>query len=214
MANLFKNNNAQTNFSERQLLEGKYNSSRYNLLIVVIFTVINAVLLLTNANTYFLFSAYIPYFLVDMGMFLCGKYPDAVYEGLDGMEFMDGSFLVVMCVLALIGIGVYLLCWFMSKKKSGWLVAALVFIIVDTLALIGLVGFAVDMIIDYLFHGLVIYYLVSGIMAHKKLQNLPEDEPIIENVGFEEITVVENTSAETVEASEAEETQIEENKEN
>ena len=45
-------------------LESKYNKSIANLLLVVIFTVINIVLLVLNANSYFLFSAFIPYFAV------------------------------------------------------------------------------------------------------------------------------------------------------
>jgi hypothetical protein len=46
-------------------LETKYNSSIANLLLVVVFSAVNIVLLLVNANTYFLFSAFLPYFAVD-----------------------------------------------------------------------------------------------------------------------------------------------------
>lgn len=53
----FKNNKT----SERYTLENKYNTTRYNLLLVIGFTLINIVLLVTNSDRYFLFSAYIPY---------------------------------------------------------------------------------------------------------------------------------------------------------
>ena len=49
----FKNNKT----SERYTLENKYNTTRYNLLLVIGFTLINIVLLVTNSDRYFLFSA-------------------------------------------------------------------------------------------------------------------------------------------------------------
>ena len=55
MSKLFKNNQQNTNLTPRQRLENKYNGTKGNLLLVVVFTVINLVLLITNANTYFLF---------------------------------------------------------------------------------------------------------------------------------------------------------------
>ena len=74
--------------TERQVLETKYRNSRSNLLFVLIFTAINILLLVAQTNTYFLFSAYIPYALVGIGMLLCGMYP-AEYYGQDysSMEF-------------------------------------------------------------------------------------------------------------------------------
>ena len=64
----FKNNKT----SERYTLENKYNTTRYNLLLVIGFTLINIVLLVTNSDRYFLFSAYIPYTVATLGMILCG----------------------------------------------------------------------------------------------------------------------------------------------
>lgn len=60
----FKNNKT----SERYTLENKYNTTRYNLLLVIGFTLINIVLLVTNSDRYFLFSAYIPYTVATLGM--------------------------------------------------------------------------------------------------------------------------------------------------
>lgn len=45
----FKNNKT----SERYTLENKYNTTRYNLLLVIGFTLINIVLLVTNSDRYF-----------------------------------------------------------------------------------------------------------------------------------------------------------------
>ncbi len=195
MARLFRNNTQGQVFSERQLLENRYQSYRHEIIFVVLCTVINAVLLLTNADTYFLFSAYVPYFMITMGMMMCGKFPAEYYEDLDGMELLDDSFLVVMCVLAAIGIGIYVLCWFMAKKRVGWLVAALVLISLDTIAIFLLAGIDMTMILDYIFHGLIIYSLVMGIITDKKLKALPEEDELTEVIAEEAVAVEEETSA-------------------
>ena len=200
MANFFRNNTQAQSIDERRLLESRYQSYRHELLFMVFCTVINAILLLTNSNVYFLFSAFIPHLLIDLGMFLCGKYPAPVYEDLDGLQFMNDSFLVIMCVLAAIALSVYVLCWVFSKKRVGWLWAALVFVSIDTLALFLIGGFDRTMILDYLFHALFIYYLILGIITHRKLKNLPEEDLVLEGVEFEE------APAETIETVEAVET--------
>ena len=188
MGKLFNGYVSGTNVSERQLLTIKYNNSRLNILLLVVFTVINAVLLLVQSGSYFLFSAYIPYFFIDLGMLMCGKYPEEVYtEFYNGMILFDDSFLVVTCVLAAIVVGVYLLCWFMSKKKARWLTTALILISLDTVMMFLLLGFSLQSIFDYLFHAYLIYSLASGVSANKKLRALPPEEAIVEVADFEEL---------------------------
>lgn len=179
----FKNNYAANQeLSQRQVLENKYASSRHNILLVVVFTVINLILLVTNSNTYFLFSAYVPYFIADLGMLLGGKYPAEVYTGeLAGLEIAGNGFFVAMLVTAIVIVVLYLLSWIFSKKKSGWMIFALVFFILDTLAMFALIGISADQIIDILFHAWVIISLISGISAYSKLKKLPEEpeeEPV------------------------------------
>jgi hypothetical protein len=199
MAGFFKNYAAQANISERQILEVKYNNSRHNILLLIIFTVINAVLLLTRAGSYFLFSAYVPYFMIDLGMLMCGRYPEEFYtEELNGMVLLDESFLVMMCVFAAIIMGLYALCWLFSKKRSGWLVTAVVFVSLDTLAMVLMMGFSGSVILDYFFHAYVIYALASGIAAHKRLKRLPVEEAVLEVNEFEEVAA--DVVAEPIEA--------------
>ena len=179
MSNLFANQNPGV--SQRKLYESKYNSARMNLLLVLAFTAVNIILLLTGSYTYFLFSASIPYFLVDMGMLLCGKYPPEVYVGeLAGMEFLPVAVLVILTIIAVLILAAYVLCWVFSKKKVGWLMAALVLFVIDTLGMFILYGISFDSIIDILFHAWVIWYLVSGIRAHNALMKLPAEEPVYE----------------------------------
>lgn len=188
---LFKNNNTIAPVpSWRQVYEGQYNSARHNLLLVVLFTVINLILLVTNSNTYFLFSAYIPYFLGDMGMYLCGKYPAEYYGGqMADYQFAGNGVFAIIIGLAVVMIALYLLCWvFSNKQRVGWEIAALVFFVVDTVALFLLAGFSVDLILDYVFHVWVIVILSRGVYAYYKLKKMPEEEIETEVEAVEEPT--------------------------
>lgn len=182
--------NKQNNYAptQRQALEMKYMSARTNFLLVAIFTAINLCLLVANSNTYFLFSAYVPYMLVDLGMFLCGKYPAELYEGeLAGMEFLDDSFFVITLVIAVAILAFYVLTWFMSgKHRVGWMIAALVLFAADTIIMFAMCGIALEMILDILFHAWVLYYLAMGIYAHYKQKTLPPDEEELAPAAAEE----------------------------
>ncbi len=184
---LFSNKQA-TNLSERERLEAKYAAARGNLLLVIAMTLINIVLLMVNADSYFLFSAFIPYYLVMFGMMMCGKFPMEYYleAGIEPEDiiFYDDSFLVTMGIMAAIILILYFLFWLLSKNNNiGWLIAALVFFAVDTFALLLIGGFSVDMILDYLLHAWVLYYLISGVVAHYKLRKLHDCGFFFESVG-------------------------------
>jgi len=203
MAFLKNNNTANQQLSQRQILENKYANSRYNILLIVVFTAINLLLLITNSNSYFLFSAFVPYLIADLGMLLCGKYPADYYAGeLAGMEFAGNEIFVFTLVSAIVIILLYLLSWIFSKKKSGWMIFALVFFILDTVAMFVINGISVDQILDVVFHAWVIISLINGITAYNKLKKLPEEpeempsgvvqiasESVVENPVDEEPTI-------------------------
>lgn len=191
----FTNKNQQEQqMSERQILETKFVNSRHNLLIVLIFTVVNILLLVTNSNSYFLFSAYIPYLAVDLGMYLCGKYPVEIYgEDYGFAEFLPNGFLVIMLVIAAVILAMYLLSWIFTKKgNKGWMVFALVFFAVDTAAMLLFNGISTDMIIDVVFHGWVVYSLASGVSAANKLEKLPEEPEVVPAEQVPEVAYGEN----------------------
>lgn len=167
---------------QRQALQNKYNAARVNLLAVVLFTVINIVSLATGIGGYFLFSASVPYVIAMFGLVLCGMMPDEFYQEMEieGMFFLDESFFYITLAISILILGLYVLCWFFSKKKPVWLTVALVLFIIDTVVMFLYYGIALDMILDIAFHAWVIWILVSGIKAHKDLQKMPEEEPIIE----------------------------------
>lgn len=180
---LFSNKNANGGapVSERQLLQTKYAGARSNLILVILFTLINVVLLVTNSNSYFLFSAAIPYAFAMTGMDACGKFPEEYYDPTYEYEFLPDSFFVFMMVMAAAILLVYLVCWiFSGKERYGWLVAALVLFAADTVGMFLVFEPGTDIIIDVVFHAWVIYSLVSGIVAAVKLKKLPEEEELPE----------------------------------
>lgn len=176
MANILNNTNIK-NGSERDILESKYKNSTYNLLLIIAFSVINVVLLVTNSDTYFLFSAFIPYCLADYGMYFCGMYPEEYYYDMQDMEFADKSLFAVALAIAVAILLIYLLCWFLAKKKKiAGPIAALVMFVIDTVAMVVVAGISTDLIIDYVFHAWIIFSLANSIIIYNKLKKLPEEE--------------------------------------
>lgn len=169
----------QPALTEREVLEQKYKLARNNLLIVIVFTLLNMILMLAGSDRYMLFSASVPYFLVLYGMLMTGKMPAEWYEGdMSEYSFLDTSFLVVMTVLAFFFVAFYALVWYFSRNKSkGWMIAALVFIVIDTIGMFVLLGFDMSMILDLVVHIWIIYELAVGIITIQKLKNLPPEEP-------------------------------------
>lgn len=179
--------------SPQEIFYSRYRTARYNLLSVVIFSLINIFLLVINANTYFLFSAFVPFMLVDLGMYECGLYPAEVYGSYySDAQFLDVSFMVVCCVIAAIILGLYLLFWFLLKKpRVVWMIISLVFFLIDTAALLLFVGIS-DNIMDIIFHGWIIVTLIMGIVSYFKLKKLPA-EPAPEVIDETLDTAVEET---------------------
>ena len=176
MSKLFGRNTQSAPQTKREVYERNYNNGITNLLLIIAFSVINIILLVANSNTYFLFSAFIPYFFVDVGMFYTGTYPEEYYYGLDFTEFLDKSFLVATVVIAAVVLALYLLCWFFAKKKKiGWLIFAVVMACIDTVAMLVLGGIAIESIVDIIFHVWIIFSLINAVVTYNKLKKLPEE---------------------------------------
>ena len=179
MASLFGNVSMDPKM-ERQSLNSKYNAARMNLLLVVVFTVVNIVMMMANTSNYFLFSASIPYLFAMYGVIYSGIMPDDFYAdpSFDGFVFLGDEFFYITIAIAVLILAAYMLCWFFSKKKPVWITVALVLFIIDTVVTVLFLGLFT--IIDLIFHGWVIWSLVSGILADKKLKKMPKEETIIE----------------------------------
>ena len=183
MAGFFNQNQG---LSERAMLENKYKSARIDLLLVAIMTLVNVIFVITGSDTYFLFSATVPYLLSFLSALYCGMLSPEIYEYLDvaTAEFLPAPVFYVALAIALVITALYVVAFFLSNKgRVGWLVFALIFFIIDTLVMFFYYGISFDMIIDYVFHAAVIVFLAMGIKAHRSLENLPPEElvaPIVD----------------------------------
>lgn len=162
-------NNTPVDKNSREYLLRQVANGRYSLLLIVILTVVNLIMTILDTNTYFLFSASVPYYLVFVGM---------------GIEngFVDGAWNVkgTLTYTGLVIVAVYLLCWLLSKERAGWLTAALVLFIVDTVALV-VITFALydspmGKLVDFLLHIWAIVELIQAVRGSKKLRALPPTE--------------------------------------
>lgn len=169
--------------TEREIAQAKVASARSNLLLMIVFTLVNIGLMLFNADVFLLFSASVPYFAVSIGV----------------ASEMTPVLIITLIFAASVLLG-YFLCWLGSKKNHGWMIAALVLFILDSLVMIALYIFTADIsgILDVVIHAWVLYYLIIGVKYGHRLQNLPQEpiEVIDETVPQEESPVVGNSGFE------------------
>ena len=160
--------NNQTPRNPKASARQQYKIARSNLLLMLVLTVVNIVLLAAKADTMLLFSATVPYYLSAISMGLLAEYSQVAFVG----------FGIVVATLV-----IYLLCWVFSKKHYGWMIAALVLFILDSIAMIGLYVLVEDFsgILDLVVHIWVLYYLIIGVRYGYKLKNIPPEE----QVGYE-----------------------------
>ncbi len=147
--------------------------ARSSLLLILVFTVVNLVMLLLDSGKYFLFSASVPYYLTAFGI---GMDLGAGAEGI-------GTFTMVGLGISAVILVLYLLCWLLSKKRAGWLTVAVVAFILDTLALVAvclLLDALAESVMDLVFHAWVIWELIQGISANKKLKKMIEEASLAE----------------------------------
>ena len=135
----------------------RYRTARSGLLGMMILTVINAVQAALGSDSYFVFSDYLSYY--------CALFGRIFFEESGG----ESIYLIVGCALAALVLVPYLLCWIFSKKRRGWLIAALVLFIIDTLLVVwDAIGFMdISYLMDIAFHIWLIVELILGIRAGK-----------------------------------------------
>jgi len=173
MANKFFKSNQP---SARAILERQYKDSRSSLLVVIIFTVLNVILALFNGDIVFLWSATIPHVIVALSMYFCGLYPPEAYEGVGTFPRLPREVFIVAIIAAVVIIGLYVLCYVMSKNnRGGWLTFALVLFGIDTFGMAIYYGFAFMSALDWVFHILVLFELDRGITDCKMLKTLPTE---------------------------------------
>lgn len=154
--------------ANQTIKRNQYASARANLLLVVIFTLVNVALCLFGTDTYFLFSAIVPYFIAVVGAETCGLYPEEYYAemGMTEADLLPNGFIAVFAAIAIVILALYFVCWLLSKKHVAFMIAALVLFVIDTVAMFVLFVPGLDMILDYVFHAWVLVSLILGIVHY------------------------------------------------
>ena len=167
------------NFDNSSLAMRRYKRARGSLLGMMLLTVINTVLAAVGSLTYFVFSDYLAYSLA-----LSGR----LYYEDSGLTL----YIVMGCVFAALVLLPYLLCWIFSKKRRGWLIAALVLFSIDTVMLVwdALMFMEIAFVLDIAFHIWLIVELILGIRAGKTAiaeMNMPAEA--VEDTAFYDASV-------------------------
>lgn len=139
------------------------SGGRASLLLIVVLTVVNIVLLLVEADRYFVFSASIPYYLTAFGMGMDSAFSSGI-----------GTYTIIAVIFSVIVVGIYLLCWALGKKKTGWLITALVLFSLDTVGLLVITFTLLEdpilNLMDIIFHALAVYELIMAVICAGKLK--------------------------------------------
>lgn len=154
--------------SNQTIKKNQYGVARGNLVLVVIFTLVNVVLCLLGQDSYFLFSAIVPYFVAMIGAMWGGLYPPEYYADLEMTEadFLPVGFVVVCAAVAVVMIALYFVCWLLSKKHVAFMIAALALFVIDTIMMPVLFGISLEWILDYIFHAWVLVSLTLGVVHY------------------------------------------------
>lgn len=146
-------------------IERNYEIARKNLFLMSVFTLVNVVLYLVNANISFVFSATFPPFAVGLGQVFAEIFEMNVFN-------------VLGIAVALFAVGAFLLCYVLSRRYKAFMLVAFILFLLDTLflgfmTLTNLDLFEIGDIIDIGFHIWVLIYLGMGIKAWSDLRKFP-----------------------------------------
>ncbi len=160
--NLFSTNN------QRNDLKIRINRGRYNLLFVVLMSVINIFLISSSSQMLLPYSSSISNYSVALGI------SESLKSGNDSLRILG---LVVACGVLM----VIMVCYILSKSKPFYLVISLSIFVADTIVLATLEGASGSLaspyvILDLVIHLLAIFYIFSGIKAAKELRALPDED--------------------------------------
>ena len=140
-----------------------YSIARWAILAVILFTAINCILYLIGSEDHYICSIFLAYYLFDAD--------------------------VVSIFLTLLIIAPYVLAYIFSKKKGGWMIAAAVLFLIDTVIVAILFIAAFDYlsgieiwngIIELLTHIVVDVLLILGI-KHRKVGTMSDEEMLAAN---------------------------------
>lgn len=172
--------------TKRERVETWYRNARYFIMASLLLTCLFTILSLIRPHP-FLLTLTVPHTLIVWGYLSSGRAPADVYASYAETGFTASvkgdATLILAVVAALLVLSLFAVCWYRSKDHhAGWIIAALVLMLVDTAAMIVIYGFPAFGVV---FHGGVIIILIIGIRAHFRLKKMPPDHPEI--ISFDEL---------------------------
>ena len=198
-------NYASKPIKTKEMYQRDLNMSRMNLLLSVIFTVVNLVTVMISITTSFFFSASLPHYLTLFFAINCGRFDPSYYQSVleaehgadwktlypnweSAFQFLDSSiFWLVFAFSIAIIVGLFLL-WFFSKKYRVCSMITLSYYIVDTLFLVAFSFFVgaggIELILQLLFHLWIVYYAVLAVRAWKGIDTAPTAAEVASKSGY------------------------------
>ena len=143
-----------------------FKKARSNLLVVIVFTIINIVFIARDTGFNFSFSAILPQRVFWIGL-------------ISYFETGNNFFMIIGLIIALFTIGIYFVFWLFANRARALILAALIFFGIDSLLLLCIVYFSTPFSFIYLvnivFHCWILYYLINGTRAWAKLRLVDTD---------------------------------------
>ncbi|MBQ9847949.1 MAG: hypothetical protein IJO64_02705 [Clostridia bacterium] len=169
---------------ELKSLELKINRARYNLMFMLILSLVNIYFVISSGKIFVPFSSSISVYATLFGATLKN-------ETSASMPFVLGI------VIAGIALGAFLICYFKSKTSPFFMFLAFTLLAADFIVLlfISFVNGSFTQwfnILDIILHALVLFYLFGGIKAHSKMARLKSKQA--EDAAFQEEEEEEETS--------------------
>ena len=167
----------------RRRLDDQYKLARFTLLLVLAFTVVNLLMRISQTFVFFLFSANIPFYLLDLGMYYGGIYSNPSPGMLAaGYGSLGAPFFALMLGVAVLFVTAYFVCWLLSANRAIYLKIAFILLAVDTAfmtltTLFGLADFSIFFLVDLAMHGASLYLMGEGVAAHRRLLALSPTTP-------------------------------------
>lgn len=142
-----------------------YLSARYEILLIIVMTIVNMFLLPTT-ETYYVCSISFATFQI-ISAILAKKDPSQFGVSAELAEkALPGAIMIAIIVTA-----VYVLFFFLSKKRRGCLITLLVLVSIDTFFTLLNSALVSSAILDIVVHGVAIFFLAKGVNSGKVLQD-------------------------------------------
>lgn len=158
--------------------QAKMRNARMYILIILALTVLNILFAFIGTDSYFLFSASIPYQLTVVSGFLCGKLPDVFYEDIPSFTPLPDLIFYVCVAISLVVLALYLISFLCTKRSKAFYTVAAILFTIDCVFMAGVTiydGFSSGMIIDILLHGFLLYSFIVGAVASFKAKKLEKE---------------------------------------